>query len=155
MSNETQDKKGMTKEFGLSSLSLRNSTSVLILTFLIICGGILAYSTMPKELFPEVYIYIYVPVPILARGIGAGGTHGALIFFRPRRRRRRAPSLEIPNAAWLSLVGDISQGAPWGAPGAFFLCAVGRAEPGAEPRAVPGAEPAAEPKAEPGAEPWT
>ena len=39
MSNETQDKKGMTKEFGLSSLSLRNSTSVLILTFLIICGA--------------------------------------------------------------------------------------------------------------------
>ena len=61
MSNETQDKKGMTKEFGLSSLSLRNSTSVLILTFLIICGGILAYSTMPKELFPEVVMpQIYV-----------------------------------------------------------------------------------------------
>ena len=61
MSNETQDKKGMTKEFGLSSLSLRNSTSVLILTFLIICGGILAYSTMPNELFPEVVMpQIYV-----------------------------------------------------------------------------------------------
>ncbi|MFT4544040.1 MAG: multidrug efflux pump [Bacteroidia bacterium] len=61
MSNETQDKKGMIKEFGLSSLSLRNSTSVLILTFLIICGGILAYSTMPKELFPEVVMpQIYV-----------------------------------------------------------------------------------------------
>lgn len=61
MSNETQDKKGVIKEFGLSSLSLRNSTSVLILTFLIICGGILAYSTMPKELFPEVVMpQIYV-----------------------------------------------------------------------------------------------
>jgi len=49
------------KEFGLSSLSLKNSTSVLILTFLIIAGGILAYSTMPKELFPEVVMpQIYV-----------------------------------------------------------------------------------------------
>ena len=61
MSNETQNTKGMVKEFGLSSLSLRNSTSVLILTFLIICGGILAYSSMPKELFPEVVMpQIYV-----------------------------------------------------------------------------------------------
>lgn len=61
MSNETQENKGVTKEFGLSSLSLRNSTSVLILTFLIVCGGILAYSTMPKELFPEVVMpQIYV-----------------------------------------------------------------------------------------------
>ncbi len=61
MSNETQDKKGVLKEFGLSTLSLKNSTSVLILTFLVVCGGILAYSTMPKELFPEVVMpQIYV-----------------------------------------------------------------------------------------------
>lgn len=34
---------------------------MLILTFLIVCGGILAYSTMPKELFPEVVMpQIYV-----------------------------------------------------------------------------------------------
>lgn len=61
MSNEPKDStKGM-KEYGLSSLSLKNSTSVLILTFLIICGGMLAYSTMPKELFPEVVMpQIYV-----------------------------------------------------------------------------------------------
>lgn len=62
MSQETKEKLGgVTKEFGLSSLSLRNSTSVLILTFLIIAGGMLAYSTMPKELFPEVVMpQIYV-----------------------------------------------------------------------------------------------
>lgn len=61
MSNETKDKKGVVKEFGLSSLSLRNSTSALILTFLIVAGGMLAYSTMPKELFPEVVMpQIYV-----------------------------------------------------------------------------------------------
>jgi multidrug efflux pump len=61
MSNEQQEKKGVLKEFGLSTLSLKNSTSVLILTFLIVCGGILAYSTMPKELFPEVVMpQIYV-----------------------------------------------------------------------------------------------
>lgn len=61
MSNETTEKKGVLKEFGLSTLSLKNSTSVLILTFLIITGGLLAYSTMPKELFPEVVMpQIYV-----------------------------------------------------------------------------------------------
>lgn len=61
MSNETSEKKGVLKEFGLSTLSLKNSTSVLILTFLIIVGGLLAYSTMPKELFPEVVMpQIYV-----------------------------------------------------------------------------------------------
>lgn len=61
MSNETNEKKGVLKEFGLSTLSLKNSTSVLILTFLIVAGGFLAYSTMPKELFPEVVMpQIYV-----------------------------------------------------------------------------------------------
>lgn len=61
MSNDNQEKKGVVKEFGLSTLSLKNSTSVLILTFLIVAGGILAYSTMPKELFPEVVMpQIYV-----------------------------------------------------------------------------------------------
>lgn len=61
MSNDTTEKTGMLKEFGLSTISLKNSTSVLILTFLIIVGGLLAYSTMPKELFPEVVMpQIYV-----------------------------------------------------------------------------------------------
>ncbi|MBL4587314.1 MAG: efflux RND transporter permease subunit, partial [Flavobacteriales bacterium] len=61
MSTETSNKKGVVKEFALSSLSLRNSTSVLMLTFLIIIGGMLAYSGMPKELFPEVVMpQIYV-----------------------------------------------------------------------------------------------
>ncbi|MBI1285983.1 MAG: AcrB/AcrD/AcrF family protein [Flavobacteriales bacterium] len=61
MSNETTEKKGMLKEFGLSTLSLNNSTSILILTILIVVGGLLAYSTMPKELFPEVVMpQIYV-----------------------------------------------------------------------------------------------
>ncbi|TNF24261.1 MAG: efflux RND transporter permease subunit, partial [Bacteroidetes bacterium] len=61
MSNQTTENKGVLKEFGLSTLSLKNSTSVLILTFLIVVGGLLAYSTMPKELFPEVVMpQIYV-----------------------------------------------------------------------------------------------
>ncbi|MFT4681476.1 MAG: multidrug efflux pump [Granulosicoccus sp.] len=56
-----ENKNSVIKEFGLSTLALKNSTSVLILTFLIMAGGILAYTTMPKELFPEVVMpQIYV-----------------------------------------------------------------------------------------------
>jgi len=61
MSNENTENKEILKDYRLSTLSLKNSTSVMILTFLIVCGGILAYSTMPKELFPEVVMpQIYV-----------------------------------------------------------------------------------------------
>lgn len=60
-SNNENKGNGVVKEFWLSTLALKNSTSVLILTFLIMAGGILAYTTMPKELFPEVVMpQIYV-----------------------------------------------------------------------------------------------
>jgi multidrug efflux pump len=59
--SEEQKKSSTEKEFGLTSLSLRNSTSVMIITLLITLGGMLAYSTMPKELFPEIVMpQIYV-----------------------------------------------------------------------------------------------
>jgi multidrug efflux pump subunit AcrB len=49
------------REFGLSSLSVRNGTSVILLTFIIAIFGISAYQSMPKESFPEIVIpTIYV-----------------------------------------------------------------------------------------------
>lgn len=48
--------KGIIREFGLSSLSVNNQTSVVILVVIITVLGILAYRTMPKESFPEIVI---------------------------------------------------------------------------------------------------
>ena len=42
------------KEFGLTSLSLRNKITVYVLTLLITVAGIYSYITLPKENFPEV-----------------------------------------------------------------------------------------------------
>ena len=54
------------REFKLSTLSLNNSISVFILTFLLIAGGLFSYITMPKESFPEIVfpvIYVQTPYP--------------------------------------------------------------------------------------------
>ncbi len=54
------------REFGLSSFSVDNSTSVIILTLIITVLGLGAYRTMPKESFPEIVIptvYIGTPYP--------------------------------------------------------------------------------------------
>lgn len=53
---EEKSKKDVTREFGLSTLAVSNRTSVVILTFIIAFLGIMAYTTMPKESFPEVVI---------------------------------------------------------------------------------------------------
>ncbi|MGW8121898.1 efflux RND transporter permease subunit [Roseivirga echinicomitans] len=42
------------KEFGLTSLSIRNKVTVYVLTLIIIAAGIYSYITLPKESFPEV-----------------------------------------------------------------------------------------------------
>lgn len=42
------------REFGLSSLSVNNKTTVLFITFIILGFGLVSYVTMPKEAFPEV-----------------------------------------------------------------------------------------------------
>jgi len=61
---EDQNKKQLTREFGLSSLAINNKTSVLILTFIIIIMGFYSYVKIPKESFPEVVIpYVYVGTP--------------------------------------------------------------------------------------------
>ena len=66
MSEIKENKKGIIREFGLSSLSVNNGTSILILTFLIVIMGIAAYKIIPKESMPEVVIptvYIGTPYP--------------------------------------------------------------------------------------------
>ena len=59
-------KSSITREFGLSSFSVDNSTSVVILTLIISVLGLGAYRTMPKESFPEIVIptvYVGTPYP--------------------------------------------------------------------------------------------
>jgi len=56
LQEEENNKKNVIREFGLSSFSIDNSTSVVILSLIITALGILAYKTMPKESFPEIVI---------------------------------------------------------------------------------------------------
>lgn len=54
------------RNFGLSTLALRNSISVFILSALLILFGLFSYITMPKESFPEIVfplIYVQTPYP--------------------------------------------------------------------------------------------
>ncbi len=44
------------REFGLSSLSINNATSVFILVFIITGFGLFSYISMPKEQFPEIVL---------------------------------------------------------------------------------------------------
>ena len=63
---DKQKKEQIVREFGLSSLSINNRTSVIILTFIIVLMGFISYVTIPKESFPEVVIptiYIGTPYP--------------------------------------------------------------------------------------------
>src|SRR5690606_40360061 len=61
MAQHEENKKKVIREFGLSSFSVNNSTSVIVLTFIVTVMGIVAYRTMPKESFPEIVIpTIYV-----------------------------------------------------------------------------------------------
>ncbi|MCK5823786.1 MAG: efflux RND transporter permease subunit [Ichthyobacteriaceae bacterium] len=56
----------MKKDFKLSSFSIDNRTTVLVLTFIIFITGLSAYLSMPREAFPEVItptIYITTPYP--------------------------------------------------------------------------------------------
>ena len=59
-------KSSFIREFGISSFSVDNSTSVVILTLIITVLGLRAYRTMPKESFPEIVIptvYVGTPYP--------------------------------------------------------------------------------------------
>ncbi|MCB0428915.1 MAG: efflux RND transporter permease subunit [Flavobacteriales bacterium] len=59
MSN--QEKKGLKREFFLSTLSVNNRTTVMVLMFIIVIMGLVSYSSMPKASFPDIIIpQIYV-----------------------------------------------------------------------------------------------
>jgi len=63
---ENKDSGKVTREFGLSSFSVNNRTTVFVLTFIILIAGVLSYISMPKENFPEVItpeIYVGTPYP--------------------------------------------------------------------------------------------
>jgi multidrug efflux pump len=52
------------KEFSLSTLSVNNRTTVIVLAIFVFLAGLMAYTSMPKESFPEVVIpEIYVGTP--------------------------------------------------------------------------------------------
>ena len=66
MDNQNHPKAPVAREFGLSSLSVDNRTSIVILTFIIVIIGAFSYYSMPKENFPEVVfptIYVGTPYP--------------------------------------------------------------------------------------------
>lgn len=66
MAEEKKNLSERIKEFGLSSLSVDNKTTVFVLTVIIFLGGIFSYTSMPKESFPEVVtpeIYVGTPYP--------------------------------------------------------------------------------------------
>jgi multidrug efflux pump subunit AcrB len=48
------EKQPQLRTFGLSTFSLRNATSVFILTAIIVVAGLMSYVGMPKEQFPEI-----------------------------------------------------------------------------------------------------
>ncbi|MEQ8582723.1 MAG: efflux RND transporter permease subunit [Marinoscillum sp.] len=65
MADESTNK-STEKQFGLTTLSLNNRTTVYVLTILVVIIGLLTYLTLPKESFPEVkqpIVYIGTPHP--------------------------------------------------------------------------------------------
>ena len=52
----TQDTKQKLREFKATTFALKNKNTIFLVTFVIIVFGIMSYSSLPKELFPEVKI---------------------------------------------------------------------------------------------------
>ncbi|WP_306641201.1 efflux RND transporter permease subunit [Sanyastnella coralliicola] len=66
-SNQSKEEK--LKEFGLTTFSISNRTTVFVITFIIFAAGLYSYITVPKESFPEVVIpEIYVGTPYPGNG---------------------------------------------------------------------------------------
>ena len=62
--NHIKDK--VVREFKLTTLALKNKTTVLLLTLSLAVFGLVSYNTLPKELFPEVqfpWIMVMTPYP--------------------------------------------------------------------------------------------
>ncbi len=54
------------REFKLTTLALKNKTTILLLTFSLMAFGLISYISLPKELFPEVklpWIMVMTPYP--------------------------------------------------------------------------------------------
>ncbi|MGB0402473.1 MAG: efflux RND transporter permease subunit [Salibacteraceae bacterium] len=61
---EQKENKGIIKEFALSTGSLKNKMTVFVVTAIILIAGLMTYSSMPREAFPEIVIpQIYVGTP--------------------------------------------------------------------------------------------
>jgi len=56
MKEEQQKESNIKREFGLSSLSINNSTSVFLLATIITVFGIFSYLTMPKAQYPDIVL---------------------------------------------------------------------------------------------------
>lgn len=58
--NQNQDTKSLNervkREFKLTTLALKNKTTIFLLTVVLLVGGFLSYRHMPKELFPDVVL---------------------------------------------------------------------------------------------------
>lgn len=56
-----EELKNKVKPFGITAMSIKNRTTVMVLTFIIFVAGLGAYNSMPKEAFPEIVMpEIYV-----------------------------------------------------------------------------------------------
>lgn len=62
--NQKANDKKVLKEFGVSTASIKNKTTVFVLTIIILIAGLASYVSMPRESFPEIVIpQIYVGTP--------------------------------------------------------------------------------------------
>jgi multidrug efflux pump len=58
--NDLTEKK-LVREFGLTTFALQNRNTVILMTLLLVLFGLMAYRTMPLELFPQVNLpYVFV-----------------------------------------------------------------------------------------------
>ncbi|MBN2682629.1 MAG: efflux RND transporter permease subunit [Bacteroidales bacterium] len=63
---ENDEKQGKKREFKLTTIALKNKTSVYLLTFVILLFGGISYQNMPKELFPDIafpYVMVQTTYP--------------------------------------------------------------------------------------------
>lgn len=64
MSNTSEKIVGKLREFGLTSFSVDNATTIFLLTIMIFLFGLQSYNSMPKEQFPEVsFPTVFVNTP--------------------------------------------------------------------------------------------
>ena len=59
-------KKEIIKHFGISAWAVNNRTSVYVMMVIIVIVGLISYTSMPKESFPEIKqptIFINTPYP--------------------------------------------------------------------------------------------